>query len=268
LICFSCSNNDYNSTGIGSNIIQTWWGKAYPVLISGFILLFSAFKMKTEWEPEKDANLLEESDYTYSLPNLLIKIATEPVLWSLTILQVCFESCFFVILLQWMTLMELVSDADSFPLYGIMFAGFIMSAMAGSQVFQQFSTRSTNVYFLFVATATAFCQMLLFSSVCLYCIDIHEMVFLFFSILSFCMGVYYPSMVCLRKIIFGESKAHDRYMDIIRIPVFATVIAMFHHITHELVVQRVTGVSFVAVLASFALIRQTEGVDRLPILKI
>ena len=252
--------------GIGSNIIQNWWGKAYPVLIAGFILLACAFKMKTEWEPEKDANLLEESDYTsYSLPNLLVKIATEPVLWSLTLLQVSVESCFIVILLQWMTLMELVSDADSFPLYGVMFAGFIMSAMAGSQVFQQFSTRSTNVYFLFLATAAAFCQMYLFSTVCLYCIDIHEMVFLFFAIISFCMGVYYPAMVCLRKVIFGESKAHDRY---IRIPVFVAAIAMFHHITHELLVQRVTSVSFAAVLASAALIYQTEGIDRLPLLKI
>ena len=249
------------------NLFQSWWGKAYPVLISGCILLYTSFQMMNQWEPEKDANLVNDLD-NYPIKKLIWKVATEPILWSLTILQVTFESCFLVILLQWMTIMELVSDSDSFPLYGIMLSVFIISAMAGAQTFQQYSTRSNNVYFLFSSVFVASCQMLLFSRVCLYCIDIHDMVFLFFAILSFCMGIYFPSMICLRKVIFGDSKAHGRYMDLIRIPIFISVISIFHHLTHELVIQRVTYASLLGAVASMALIIQTGGIDSNPILKI
>lgn len=138
----------------------------------------------------------------------------------LGLVQSLFEGSMYVFVLEWTPALNRAANSEEIP-HGYIFAGFMLSVMAGSSMFnvlcQRYKPESFMRFVLLVSACTLVTPILL---------PYHSLtIFVSFALFELCVGIFWPAMGFLRSQYIPE-QTRSTTMNFFRVPLNLLVISL------------------------------------------
>ncbi|CAI5448137.1 unnamed protein product [Caenorhabditis angaria] len=250
-------------SGVAAQFVADIFGFVAPFDLALSVLFVMAIIIMNTW-PENYGN--EKAPVQESFSKAVAEIKNDRNILCLGLVQSLFEGSMYTFVLEWTPALSKAVGGNEVIPHGYIFAAFMVSTMIGSSVFKILQAKYTPESFMR--------YVLLISAVCLsmpiIAPDNKYLVFGGFLVFESCVGIFWPSMGCLRGTYVSE-ETRSTTLNLFRIPLnLIVVVILWQNFTMISIFKFCVFFLFSASLAQHALYVSTENVPRnstkLPIL--
>jgi MFS transporter, MFS domain-containing protein family, molybdate-anion transporter len=152
---------------------------------------------------------------------MVIGINLEQGFLVFTLLQTCFESSMYIFVFIWTPYLQGMKETEQLPL-GIIFSCYMLSIMAGSQLFGLLVRKSYSIKQLLQLS-------LLISFICFTAVSVHadlSISFFLFNGFEVACGIYFPAIASFRTPQITES-TRSTILNVARIPFNFIIVLVF-----------------------------------------
>ncbi|GMT26124.1 hypothetical protein PFISCL1PPCAC_17421 [Pristionchus fissidentatus] len=196
------------------------FGFVAPFDVALLVLLLQAVLVLTNWSENYGD---EKATTSESFVKAWMVIRSDHRVLCLGLVQALFEGAMYTFVLEWTPALTQAAPIGATIPHGVIFASFMVAAAAGSSLFK-ILTRHTRVENLMR-------HVLLVSSICLSMPLVFPfnlpVVFVAFLVFEMCVGIFWPSMACLRGAYVPE-ETRSTTINIFRIPLNLIVIVILY----------------------------------------
>ncbi|CAB3405720.1 unnamed protein product [Caenorhabditis bovis] len=203
------------ASGVAAQFVADIFGFVAPFDLALSVLLIMAVIIMNTW-PENYGN--EKAEVQESFQKAVAIIREDPNVFCLGLVQSLFEGSMYTFVLEWTPALTLAAHGDPIQ-HGYIFAAFMVATMIGSSIFKLLQKRQKPEDFMrYVLMLAAVCL-----SMPIVAPDNLGLVFAGFLLFEVCVGIFWPSMGCLRGAYVSE-ETRSTTLNLFRIPLNLIVI--------------------------------------------
>lgn len=253
--------------GVVANMVAEWFnfGPVSPFMLAIPCLVVSGIVMTVNWSENSSKQQIK---FKKSCSEGLTKIATEPRIFLIGIIQSLFESVMYIFVFIWTPVLD--DPGNNHVSLGIIFSSFMVCIMIGSALYQLMTLKRVSaLYMLAISIAIA----LFANIICVIATPAHHpmrnLLFVAFLVIEIAVGIYFPAMAHIRSRLVPEATRRS-IINWFRVPLnlIACAVLMtlhnssFHH-GNRLIFGTCTGLLVVAMLCVAKFINMVKDDEEL-----
>ena len=253
--------------GFIANIVAEWFGfgPVSPFMLAIPCLVVSGVVVSSKW-PENYSK--QQVLFKKSCSEGLQKIATEPRIFLIGIIQSLFESVMYIFVFIWTPVLD--DPKGGTVSLGIIFSSFMVCIMIGSSIYQLLTVYRVNVLYML---ASSIGLALVSNIICVIATPGHDpqkvMLFTAFLVIEIAVGIYFPAITHIRSRLVPEATRRS-ILNWFRVPlnlIACAVLMMLHndsfHHGNRLIFGTCTGLLVVACLCVIQFISMVKDDEEL-----